>query len=310
MQYYNTGKEPIIVREFGRNFQKMILFAKDVPGREQRQSAIERIVDLILEMYPVNNRNIEDYKIKIWSHILQICEYELDVDIPENIPARKEKIKPETVPYSSGRIKLKHYGKGIERLIDKASEMEDDERRTELIRVIGAFMKMCYKNWNRDNASDDVVAQEMRMLSRGRINLALSTNINFLIQPQTKVSGGNSILNQQKKPLAGTGKPFHRNVGSYNRGNQGGQGGNQGNNNNNQGNNNNNQGGSGGNQGGLNRNKFNRNGPPGGNQGGNNGNNQGGNNGNNQGGNNGNNQGGNNGNNQGGSGDRNFKKKK
>lgn len=309
MQHYNTGKEPIIVREFGRNFQKMILFSKDLPNREHRQAAIERIVDLILEMYPVTNRNIEDYKIKIWSHILQICDYELDVDVPENVPARKEKIKPDRVPYSTGRIKLKHYGKGIERLIDKASEMEDDERRTELIRVIGAFMKMCYKNWNRDNASDDVVAQEMRMLSRGRINLSQSTNINFLIQPQTKVSGGNSILNQQKKPVAGGGKQFHRKssgvVSPYNRGNQGGQGGN-----NQGGQGGNNQGGPGGNQGGLNKNKFKRNGPPGGNnQGGPGGNNQGGNNqgGNNQGGQGGNNQGGP-GNNQGGN--RNFKKRK
>jgi hypothetical protein len=69
---YNTAKEPIIVREFGRNFQRMILFAKAMPEREKRQAAIERIVEYILEMYPVNNRNIDDYKIKILSHILQI----------------------------------------------------------------------------------------------------------------------------------------------------------------------------------------------------------------------------------------------
>ena len=68
MQNYHTGNEPIIVREFGRNFQKMILFAKEIEEREKRQHAIERIIDLILDMYPVNNRNIEDYKIKI-SHI-------------------------------------------------------------------------------------------------------------------------------------------------------------------------------------------------------------------------------------------------
>jgi hypothetical protein len=222
MQNYHTGKEPIIVREFGRNFQKMILFTKDLPIREQRQATMERIVDLILEMYPVTYRNVDDYKVKIWSHILQICNYELDLDIPENVPARKEKIKPDKVPYSTGTIRFKHYGKGIERLIDKASEMEDDERRQELIRVIGAFMKMCYKNWNRDNASDDVVAQEMRTLSRGRINLGESANINFLIQPQTKVSGGNSITNQQKK--IGSGKHLHhRKPGPYNKGNQGGQ---------------------------------------------------------------------------------------
>ena len=103
--------------------------------------------------------------------------------------------------------------------------MDDEERREELIRVIGAFMKMCYKNWNRDNASDDVVAQEMRNLSRGRINLGESTNINFLIQPQTKVMGANSINNQQQKIGA---KQYHK-KGQYNKqqGGQQGQGGQQ-----------------------------------------------------------------------------------
>ncbi len=199
MQNYHTGNEPIIVREFGRNFQKMILFAKEIEEREKRQHAIERIIDLILDMYPVNNRNIEDYKIKIWSHVLQICNYQLDVDIPEYVPAKKEKVKPDLIPYPEGKIRYRHYGKGIQRLIDKAVNTEDEEVREEMIRVIGAFMKMCYKNWNRDNASDDVVAQEMRTLSRGRIDLSESANINFLIRPQTKGTGINSINNQQKK---------------------------------------------------------------------------------------------------------------
>ena len=222
---YNTAKEPIIVREFGRNFQRMILFAKAMPEREKRQAAIERIVEYILEMYPVNNRNIDDYKIKIWSHILQICDFELDVDIPENIPAKKEKTKPDPVPYSKNSIRYRHYGKGIERLIERACEHEEEEKREELVRVIGAFMKMCYKNWNRDNASDDVVAQEMRNLSKGRINLGESTNINFLIQPQTKVMGANSINNKQQKIGA---KQYHK-KGQFHKqqGNNQGQGGQQ-----------------------------------------------------------------------------------
>ena len=256
MQIYNTGKEPIIVREFGRNFQKMILFAKDMPDREKRQMAIERIVELILDMYPVNYRNVDDYRIKIWSHILQICEYNLDVDVPEYVPARKEKVKPDMIPYPTGHIRYRHYGKGIEKLIEKASEMEDAETRDELIRVIGAFMKMCYKSWNRENASDEVVAQEMRNLSRGRINLGESTNINYLIQPQTKVSGANSILNQQNQKKPGSKQFQHKRKnqgqGQFNRNTQGGQGGNQGN-----------QGGQGGN-----KNRFNRPSGPSGNQGG------------------------------------------
>lgn len=186
MQFYYTDKPSIIVREFGRNMQKMILYSKTLATREERQVAIERIVELVLDMYPTTHRNIEDYRIKIWSHILQICNYELDVEIPGNVPLRKERIKPEVLPYPSNKIKYRHYGRFAQELIQKAAEIEDEEVKHELVGVIGAFMKMSYKTWNRDNASDEVIAQEMRNLSKGKINLLKEQNIDYLIQTQQK----------------------------------------------------------------------------------------------------------------------------
>lgn len=187
MQFYYTDKPPVIVREFGRNMQKMILYSKTLATREERQGAIERIVELVLDMYPTTHRNIEDYRIKVWSHVLQICNYELDVAIPENVPLRKERsIKPDRLPYPSNKIKYRHYGRFTQELIQKASEFEDEEVKQELVGVIGAFMKMSYKTWNRDNASDEVIALEMRNLSKGQITLHKEQNIDYLIQTQHK----------------------------------------------------------------------------------------------------------------------------
>jgi hypothetical protein len=186
MHLYYTEKPPVIVREFGRNMQKMILYSKTLATREERQVAIERIVELVLDMYPTTHRNIEDYRIKVWSHILQICNYELDVAIPENVPLRKERIKPDRLPYPSNKIKYRHYGRFTQELIQKASEIEDETVQQELVGVIGAFMKMSYKTWNRDNASDEVIALEMRNLSKGKITLQKEQNIDYLIQTQHK----------------------------------------------------------------------------------------------------------------------------
>ena len=47
-------------------------------------------------------------------------------------------------------------------------------------------MKMSYKTWNRDNASDEVIALEMRNLSKGQITLHKEQNIDYLIQTQHK----------------------------------------------------------------------------------------------------------------------------
>ncbi len=190
-QLYNTDKTPIIVREFGRNMQKMILFAKALPERNERQEAIERIVDLILDMYPTTNRNIDDYRIKIWSHIMQICDYELDIDIPDYVPEAKKEIKPDIIPYPSNHIQYRHYGRGIHNLIKKAVEMEDEEKKAAFIEVIASFMKMSYKIWNRGNPSNDVIGKEILRMSKGQLKLPEDVDIDYLLQPNQKRSGGN-----------------------------------------------------------------------------------------------------------------------
>jgi hypothetical protein len=198
-QIYNTDKTPIIVREFGRNMQKMILYANKLENREDRQEAIERIVELILDMYPTTNRNIDDYRIKIWSHVMQICDYELDIDIPDFVPKEPKRIKPDLIPYPSNHIKFRHYGRGIQNLINKAVEIEDEEQQTAFIQVIASFMKMSYKTWNRGNASDDVIRKEMIKMSKGQLKLSEDVNIDYLIQPSQKRSGGNKKTNSKRK---------------------------------------------------------------------------------------------------------------
>lgn len=197
-QIYNTDKNPIIVREFGRNMQKMIIYAKALEEKEDRQEAIERIVELVLDMYPTTNRNIDDYRIKIWSHVMQICEYDLDIDVPEYVPKEPKAIKPDLIPYPSNKIRFRHYGRGIQNLINKAVEMEDEEKQAAFIQVIASFMKMSYKLWNRGNASDDVIQKEMIKMSKGQLKVPDDMNIDYLLQPSQKRSGGNKKTKKRK----------------------------------------------------------------------------------------------------------------
>lgn len=197
-QIYNTDKNPIIVREFGRNMQKMIIYAKALEKKEDRQEAIERIVELVLDMYPTTNRNIDDYRIKIWSHVMQICEYELDIDVPSYVPKEPKAIKPDLIPYPSNEIRFRHYGRGIQNLINKAVEIEDEEKQAAFIQVIASFMKMSYKLWNRGNASDDVIQKEMIKMSKGQLKVPDDMNIDYLLQPSQKRSGGNKKTKKRK----------------------------------------------------------------------------------------------------------------
>lgn len=178
MNTYNTQKNKLIIREYGRNTQKMIAYVKTIEDKEKRQIHIERIINLIMSMYP-DTRNVEDYRLKVWSHVLKMANYELDVDIPENIPSTKERKVPEKVAYPNLTRRYRHYGMHVRSMIAKAKKMEDLEKQANYIVIIGSYMKMVYKEHNRENVNDQVIFEEFKALANGELEIPKGANINI-----------------------------------------------------------------------------------------------------------------------------------
>lgn len=201
MADYNTQKKHLIIREYGRNTQNLINHAKTIEDSEERQIYIEKIVHLIMSMHP-HTRNVDDYRLKVWSHVLQMANYELDVKLPENLPDARKRRHPDKVNYPKNTKRLRHYGRNVRIMVEKAKEMEDKEQQEAYIAVIGAYMKMSYKAWNRENVNDEVIFQEFAKISRGELHIPEGTNIDSLIAPRKKKTGGNSGSNSStnRKP--------------------------------------------------------------------------------------------------------------
>lgn len=191
MADYNTQKENLIIREYGRNTQNLINHAKTIESKEERQVYIEKIVQLIMSMHP-HTRNVDDYRLKVWSHVLKMADYNLDVDLPENLPDARKKRKPDAVNYPQNTKRLRHYGRNVRVMIEKAKKMEDKEQQDAYVAIIGAYMKMSYKTWNRENVNDEVIFEEFAKISRGELTIPEGTNIDSLIAPRKKKTGGNS----------------------------------------------------------------------------------------------------------------------
>jgi hypothetical protein len=68
-------------------------------------------------------------------------------------------------------MRFKHYGKAVERLIEKASAMKSGEEKTAFIEAIANLMKKSYLVWNRDTVSDQVILQELEELSKGKLKV-------------------------------------------------------------------------------------------------------------------------------------------
>lgn len=194
---YNSSRERLTIPEYGRNVQNLIKHAKGIEDPEERQAFTERIVDLMMQMHP-QNKNMEDYRVKIWSHVFRIAEYELDVQPPDevDINIRYENLKPERVPYPQKDTKYRHYGQNIQVLIDKAKEMEPGPVQDGFVEVIGSYMKLAYRTWNKEPyVSDETILADLDNLSDGELSLSHEGSLDNLAQSNNRKRKRNTNQN-------------------------------------------------------------------------------------------------------------------
>ena len=153
--------EKLVISEYGRNIQNMILEIKGEKDYIKRQQYAEAIVDLMHQMHPTDKHN-PDSKTKLWHHLFKIADWDIHVTPPDGVTPTPDNttIKPESVVYPEGIRKNRHYGKNVQILIDKAVKMEDSEKKEEFVMIIAAYMKLAYRTWNKEHfVSDDVISK-------------------------------------------------------------------------------------------------------------------------------------------------------
>ena len=174
---YNTDHEQLVISEYGRNVQRMARHLHSIAERNERNRAAQQVIDVMAMLNPTN-RDAADYKQKLWDHLFQIAGKELDVDSPFPKPDKEVVFHQNRRPgYPNQDIKIRHYGKIIERMIDEAVAMEEGAERQSLCEYVANFMKMSYRNWNKVVINDEDIFQDLRKLSRGHINLSTESTV-------------------------------------------------------------------------------------------------------------------------------------
>lgn len=200
---YNTEKELIRYPEYGRSIQEMLQYAKGIEDRYKRQKTVESIIGLMQQLNPVGNRNMDDYRDKLWNHAFAIVNYELDVTPPTGITIRREeeKERPTMVEYPATATRFRHYGNGIQALIQKAIAMPEGTKKEGFVEVIASYMKLAYKTWNKEHyVSDDVVKDDLGMLSDGLLELHEGhSSLDTLAASASKHDKERSRLNQRNR---------------------------------------------------------------------------------------------------------------
>ncbi len=165
------------IPEYGRNVQRMIEFAVSVKDRDERNRVARAIISVMGQLNP-HLRDVTDFKHKLWDHLFIIADFKLDVDSPYPIPnAATFQTKPDKVGYPDNKIKYRHYGRILEKIIQKAVEFEEGDEKNVLTEMIANSMKKSYLMWNRDSVTDDVIFQQLKELSKSQLKLDPATKL-------------------------------------------------------------------------------------------------------------------------------------
>jgi hypothetical protein len=167
---YNTTRSKLLMPEYGRNVQKMIEYLVTVDDREKRLRQAEVIIELMGTLNP-HLKTIEDYKHKLWDHLFQMTDFNLDVDAPYPCPTPEMIFKkPEVLPYPQESIPHRHLGRNIQAVLDKALVEPNEEKRQGLTQAVGYYMKLAYANWHKEPVHDDMIKNEINEITKGALH--------------------------------------------------------------------------------------------------------------------------------------------
>ena len=175
---YNTEKEQIVISEYGRCVQEMIKKLPEIDDREQRTEAAKYIISVMVQMNP-SIKQSSDYEHKLWDHLYMISGYNLDVDspFPAPLPAAQQS-KPQHIGYQNNDIKYGHYGQYLIKMIEAASLEENEEVREALAYSLAGQMKRNYLEWNKSVVNDQVIIDDLKNISNGRLIISDESKLN------------------------------------------------------------------------------------------------------------------------------------
>lgn len=191
---YNTQLEPLLIKEYGRNVQRMINHAINIADREERNAAAFEIIK-VMELINPDPKKGADHEHKLWDHMHIIAQNNLDVDAPYDKPEADKPIdKVASKPgYPKGKIKYRHYGSIVEEMIAVAKNEADPEVKQRMENYLAAYMKLAYKEWNEQKLSDEVIIQNLSDMSGGAIEIDQVIDITESVQ----TTANNNLVSKQ-----------------------------------------------------------------------------------------------------------------
>lgn len=211
---YNTTRNELVMREYGRHIQKMIEHVHTIEDPERRQQNTYAVIELMGFLNP-HLKNVDDFRHKLWDHLFLISDFKLDVTSPYPIPTRETlKGKPKPLPYPKRHPKYSHLGRNLEDIIQKGLKEENPEKKLGFANAVAYYMKLAYNNWHKELVHDDAIQSELTIITDGQLEF---TNTPFVKayrpQQENRDRGGYGKQRGKFQQRSGDGGRRHDNRG-------------------------------------------------------------------------------------------------
>lgn len=202
---YNTQAKKLIISEYGRSFQDMVEHVLSISDRQKRLKMAEALIS-VMEILNPGVKEQADFKQKLWDHLYIISDFKLDVDGPYPVPEKNKILqKPDKVEYPSLPIKFRFYGRNLQFMVNKATNIENPELKAEFLNLLASFMTNSSRNWNNENLNNQQLAEHLELISQNKLKVNPEELEITLEQRKKKFfkhpanSGNNKFHNKNKK---------------------------------------------------------------------------------------------------------------
>ena len=183
------------------------IFTKWSIRRRERNRQARAVIAVMGNLNPLL-RDTADFTHKLWDHLFIMSDFQLDVDSPYPQPSRQELTTvPRRMPYSSGHIEYKHYGKYVERMIRRLADEKNPQVVSRTVDNLARYMRTKSYEYNQEHPNNEVIIKDIKKMSGNAIQIdeVALNNIRsdykqpFMAHPQKGQKGQKGAQQRQQK---------------------------------------------------------------------------------------------------------------
>ena len=167
MYDYNTTRPPVMLKEYGRNIQKIMDQIAAIEDKELRTKKAHSLIKLMETMVVKS-----DFIQKRWDDLFILSDYQLDINSSYPMPLKKDINQRDFHSnYRNIPIKYKYYGRNIELLVHKAAALTCPKEQGKMIIAIAKLMRRFSQLWNNEYISLDRIIEDIQRIAPHKIDI-------------------------------------------------------------------------------------------------------------------------------------------